>query len=235
VTPDFFLNGLKQHENFTLLMQVSRKSNLSKTTRQKKWTLDFVDDKLAILLVLCQQVVDERESRKKRGAVGHHAQKRTKLRRLFSALHAKYLKCELLYAEDQHQEINRQEQTPSLNYQARGTRLQDGVLWDPEKRDLLECPVCGLRCTMRVDGVHTINAYNQGASDSAIAKGGDGTFTAKSPRHGCYGYIMLLCNGRPDGGNCPECIRRVRNTERLTRMYTLLMLALFVQVSGRVQ
>ena len=37
---------------------------------------------------------------------------------LFSALHAKYLKCELLYAEDQRQDVNPQEQTPSLNYQA---------------------------------------------------------------------------------------------------------------------
>jgi hypothetical protein len=43
---DFFLNDLKQIDNF------------------KKWTTDFVVDKLAILLVLCQQVVDEREERK---------------------------------------------------------------------------------------------------------------------------------------------------------------------------
>ena len=65
--------------------------------------------------------------------------------------------------------------------------------------------------------MHTINAYNQGARDSATAKGGDGTFTAKSPRHGCYGY-NLSCNGRTDGGNCPDCIRRVRNKERPARM-----------------
>jgi len=70
---------------------------------------------------------------------------------------------------------------------------------------------------MRVDDVHTINAYNQGARDSATAKGGDGTFTAKSPKHGCYGYL-LSCNGRTDGGNCPDCIRRVRNKERPARM-----------------
>ena len=29
--PDFFLNGLKQFENFALLMEVSKMSNLSKT------------------------------------------------------------------------------------------------------------------------------------------------------------------------------------------------------------
>ena len=137
---DFFLNGSKQLENFTLLMGVSMMSNLSKTSRQKKWTSDSVADKLAILLVLRQQVVDERESRKKSGTVGHHAQPRTKLRRLFSTLNAKYLNCELIYAEDQRQEVNRQEQTPSLNYRARGTRLQDGVLWEPEKRDLRAHP-----------------------------------------------------------------------------------------------
>ena len=70
---NFFLNGSKQLENFTLLMEVSRMSNLSKTLRQKKWTLNFVADKLAILLILCQKVVDKRESRKKSGVVGHHA------------------------------------------------------------------------------------------------------------------------------------------------------------------
>ncbi len=70
---NFFLNGSKQLENFTLLMEVSRMSNLSKTLHQKKWTLNFVADKLAILLILCQQVVDKRESRKKSSTVGHHA------------------------------------------------------------------------------------------------------------------------------------------------------------------
>ena len=70
---NFFLNGSKQLENFTLLMEVSRMSNLSKTLHQKKWTLNFVADKLAILLILCQKVVDKRESRKKSGMVGHHA------------------------------------------------------------------------------------------------------------------------------------------------------------------
>jgi hypothetical protein len=70
---------------------------------------------------------------------------------------------------------------------------------------------------MRMDDVQTINTYNQGAHDAVTAKGGDGTFTAKKPRHGCYAY-MLLCNGRHDGGNCPECIRRVCNRERPTKM-----------------
>ena len=136
---------------------------------------------------------------------------------MFTTLHQRYLRCNLLYAKDQRQKVNRQELTPSLNYQARGTRLQDGVLWDVETRHIVECPVCHHQSTMRLDEVQTINTYNQGARDAATAKGGDGTFTAKKPRHGCYAY-MLLCNGRHDSGNCPECVRRVCNQERPTRM-----------------
>jgi hypothetical protein len=69
--------------------------------------------------VLRQQVIDERESQKKSCSIGHHAQPRTKLRRMFTTLHQRYLKCKLLYAKDQRQEVNRQELTHSLNYQAR--------------------------------------------------------------------------------------------------------------------
>ena len=137
---------------------------------------------------------------------------------MFTALHQRYLKCELLYAEDQRLEVNRQELTPSLlNYQVGGTHLQDGVLWDVEKWDIVECPVCHHQSAMRMDDVQTINTYNQGAHDAVTAKGSNGTFTAKKPRHGCYAY-MLLCNGCHDGSNCPECVWRVCNRERLTRM-----------------
>ncbi len=88
---DFFLNGSKQIDNFKLLMNVCRMPTLSKTSRIKKWTTYFVADKLAILLVLCQQVVDEREERKRSGLVGHYAQPRKKLRRTFAALNTKYV------------------------------------------------------------------------------------------------------------------------------------------------
>ncbi len=61
---DFFLNGSRQIENFKLLMNACRFPTLSKKSRAKKWTCNFVADKLAILLVLRQQVMDEREERK---------------------------------------------------------------------------------------------------------------------------------------------------------------------------
>ncbi len=105
--------------------------------------------------MLHQQVVDERESRKTSGTVGHHPQPRTKRRRMFTTLHQRYLRCELLYAKDQRQEVNRQELTPSLNYQVRGTRLQDGVLWDVEPGECpFSCSLCASRCQVVFEDVH---------------------------------------------------------------------------------
>ena len=61
---DFFLNGSRQIENFKLLMKACHFPALLKTSCAKKWTSDFVADKLEILLVLRQKVMDEREERK---------------------------------------------------------------------------------------------------------------------------------------------------------------------------
>ena len=60
---DFFLNGSKLFHNNDLLMKVCRMPTLLKTSRRKKWTTNFLADKLAILLVLRWQVLDKREER----------------------------------------------------------------------------------------------------------------------------------------------------------------------------
>jgi hypothetical protein len=204
---DFFLNRSSQIENFQLLMKACCFPALSKTSHAKKWMSDFVADKLAILLLLRQQVMGKREERKQSGSVGHYAQPRTKLRHTFAVLHQKYLACKQRYAEDQHTELNRREHTSLLDYQTKGGHLQDGTLWDPAKQDLPQCPICPHRCTMIVNNMQAIHAYNQGAQD---AVGGNGLFTAKSSKHGCFCY-MVTCGGRPDGVNCPECIWLSKN------------------------
>jgi hypothetical protein len=137
---DFFLNGSRQIKKFQLLMTACRFPSLSKTSCVKNWMSEFLADKLAILLLLRQQVMDEREERKRSGSVGHYAQPRTKLRCTFATLHQKYLACEQRYAEDQRTELNRREHTPLLDYQMMGGRLQDGVSWDPAKRDTPSAP-----------------------------------------------------------------------------------------------
>jgi DNA-binding XRE family transcriptional regulator len=53
----------------------------SKTARFRKWTVDFVSDKLALLIELNHQVVNKKTVREKEtGRVGH-APPKTKLRR----------------------------------------------------------------------------------------------------------------------------------------------------------
>ncbi len=210
---DIFLNGSKQIDNFKLLMNICRMATLLKTSCIRKWTTDFVADKLAILLVLHQQVMDEKEEQKRFGLVGHYAQPRKKLRQTFAALHAKYLECKQRYAEDQCINMIRREQTPLLNYQTKGAHLQDGILWDPTKRDVTKCPICPHCRTMIVDNMQAIHAYNQGGQDAAMANGGNGLFAAKLPKHGCFCY-MAMCGGHPDGGNSPECIQLEMNGER---------------------
>ena len=63
---------------------------------------------------------------------------------------------------------------------------------------------------MTVENMQALHAYNQGGRDAA---GPNGSFTAKSPKIGCFCY-MVTCGGRPDGGNCPECIRLSKNGTR---------------------
>jgi hypothetical protein len=60
--------------------------------------------------------------------------------------------------------------------------------------------------------MQAIHAYNQGGLDAAMANGGNESFAAKLPKHGCFCY-MVTCGGHLDGGNCPECIRLVMNGE----------------------
>jgi hypothetical protein len=53
---DFFLNNSKQSNNFQLLVTACKMSHLVKTSRNKIWMVNFVADKLTILLYLHQQV-----------------------------------------------------------------------------------------------------------------------------------------------------------------------------------
>jgi hypothetical protein len=93
--------------------------------------------------------------------------------------------------------MNRQDKPPSLNYQAKGACLYDGILWDPTKQDLTKCPVCPHPSTMIMDKMQAIHTYNQGGQDAAMAKGSDGSVAAKSPKHGCF---LLHSNMRRPSG-----------------------------------
>ena len=139
---DFFLNNSEQAKSFDDLKKVSVFKCTSKTARFRKWTVDFVSDKLALLIELNQQVVNEKTVREKEtGRVGH-APPKTKLRRAILKLVKEYSESRRLYDEDQRLLENGLMKTPSLNQQKSGTRLQDAFIFDPTMSDLTACPVC---------------------------------------------------------------------------------------------
>ena len=77
---DFFLNRSEQAKSFNYLKKVFVSKCTSKTARFRKWTVDFVSDKMALLIELNKQVANEKTVREKeKGGVGH-APPKTKLR-----------------------------------------------------------------------------------------------------------------------------------------------------------
>ena len=97
---DFFLNNLEQAKSFNDLKKVSVFKCTSKTARFRKWTVDFVSDKLALLIDLNQQVVNKKTVRENEtGRVGH-APPKTKLRRAILKLVKAYSESHRLYDED---------------------------------------------------------------------------------------------------------------------------------------
>ena len=118
---DFFLNNSEQAKSFDDLKRVSVFTCTSKTARFRKWTVDFVSDKLALLIDLNQQVVNKKTVREKEtGRVGH-APPKTKLRRAILKLVKVYSESCRLYDEDQRLLKNGLTKTPSLNTEMRDT------------------------------------------------------------------------------------------------------------------
>ena len=135
---DFFLNNSEQAKSFDDLQKMSVFKCTSKTAHFRKWTVDFVSDKLALLIELNQQVVNEKTVREKEtGRVGH-APPKTKLRRAI-------LKLVKVHDEDQRLLKNGLMKTPSLNLQKSGTRLQDAFILDPGQCPY-NCSTCSCMC-----------------------------------------------------------------------------------------
>jgi hypothetical protein len=161
--------------------------------------VDFVSDKMALLIELNQQVVDKKTAREeKTGHVGH-APPKTKLRRSILKLVKAYSKSCLLYDEDQRLLENGLMKMPLLNLQKSGPRLQNAFIFDPTMRDLTACPVCHhvstqiLECQL---------ASNQATRAAASVAGGDGKFNGVSLNHGCF-CDAIHCRSQQSGGNFP--------------------------------
>jgi hypothetical protein len=106
------------------------------------WTGDFVTDKIALLLELNQQVIDEKKARDIATGRSGNCSPQTQLRRAIKKVVKQLDQTLIVYNEAQRLEENSRLKTPSLNHLNSGQRLQDTLLFDPMLRDLTACPVC---------------------------------------------------------------------------------------------
>ena len=128
---DFFLINSKQTKSFDNLKKVSCFKCTSKTACFRKWTVDFISDKMALLIGIDQQVVEKKTTREKETGRTSHAPPKTKLRRSILKLVKAYSKSRRLYDNDQRLLENGLLKTPSLNLQKSEQQLQDGFIFDP--------------------------------------------------------------------------------------------------------
>ena len=111
----FFLRSSEQAKNFNLL----KKQCLAFTSefrRIKLWTTKYVPNKLALLLVLREQVDNE----KKVASRESHERRTTpmnRLKRAFAKLYNVYEKCLALYTQDMQHEENKKSHLLSLDRQ----------------------------------------------------------------------------------------------------------------------
>jgi hypothetical protein len=61
---DFFLQNFKQKRSFSDLTKISILGCSSKSACYRRWTNDFITNKMALLLELNQQVVDKKKAMK---------------------------------------------------------------------------------------------------------------------------------------------------------------------------
>ena len=185
---DFFLNNSEQAKSFNDLKKVSVFKCTSKTTHFRKWTVDFVSDKMALLIELNQQIVNEKTAREKETGRVSRAPPKTKLRRAILKLVKEVSESCRLYDEDQRLMENGLMKMPcSLNLQKSGTRLQDALIFDPTMHDLTTCPVCHHMSTQTLE---CQLANNQAARAAASVAGGDGKFVGVSLNHGCFCHAI---------------------------------------------
>ena len=205
----FFVSSSVLARAFSDFKKASISECFSKAARHRKWTLDFVTDKIALLVELNHDVVEEQRTREMVSRKSGKAHPLTQPRRKMREISKIYDDVLIVYNDEQCIAKNVRMKTPSLNYQNLGQLLQDSVLFlfDPLLRDLTACPVCLHLTTQRLE---SRVADNETSCAAATTAGGDGTFVGKSSKHGCFCHV-IHCHGLTTGGNCPDCVVKVKN------------------------
>ncbi len=147
--------------------------------------MDFVSNKMALLLELNQQVVDKKIVRQKETCCVGHSPSKTKLRRTILKMVKAYSKSCKLYDEDQRLLENGLMKTPLLDLQKSGPQLQDTFIFDPIMCGLMTCPMCHHVSTQILECQLESNQAAHAASSIAGAMGDSMV---------CCTWMLLSCN-----------------------------------------
>ena len=181
---EYFLRGTIQAADFEKLKKQCFTGWTCTSARNRIWTMVYTAEKLALLLVLREQVDSKKKVRASSRAGGASAT--NDLKRAFAKLYAAYDKSLQSYLEAKRTEANKSVRLLSLYRQLTGTLLQYKFPWNQMKKDADGCPCCQHTATMAVESNADVSAKNRELRTKASANGGDGKFTAASALHGCY-------------------------------------------------
>jgi hypothetical protein len=176
------------------------------STRVRVWTVSYTAKKLALLLVLRNQVDREKKVRASPRA-GVATPQMNNLKRAFCDLFNAYDTSLVSYVEMKQAEANKSICLPSLDRQLMGPLLQYGHAWSQRKKDADGCPCCLHVSTMAVKLQADVNAKNGKLRTKTSAGGGDGKFVAISALHGCY-FLLNNCRGHQGGYGCFDSVRK---------------------------
>ena len=205
---EYFLRSSQQAKNFELLKKQCFLGWTIVSTHVRIWTVPYTSEKLALLLVLCNQVDSAKKVRvSPRAGV---TPQMSDLKRAMRDLSNSYNNSLTSYTKVKHAKANKSIRLPSLDRQLTGPLRQYNYTWSERKRDTDGCPCCLHMWTMAVESQADVNAKNQELRAKASAGGGDGKFIAASAHHGCY-CSLNNCRGHQGEYGCFECVRKAED------------------------
>ncbi len=208
LSEEYFLHGSQQAKDFELLKKQCFANWTSVSARPRVWTVPYTAKKLALLLVLCNQVDSAKKVRASPRAGA--TPQMTDFKQAMRDLSDSYDNSLTSYTKMKQAKANKSIHLPSLDRQLTGPLQQYNYTWSERKRDEDGCPCCLHMPTMAAESQADVNAKNCELRAKALAGGGDGKFIAASALHGCY-CSLSNCHRHQAGYGCFECIRKAEN------------------------
>ncbi len=146
---EYFLHGSQQAKDFELLKKQCFANWTSVSARARVWTVPYTAEKLALLLVLCNQVNSAKKVRASPRAGA--TPQTTNLKQAMRNLSGLYNNSLTSYTEMKRAEANKSIRLPSLDCQLMGPLRQYNYTWGERKRDEDGCPCCLHMSTMAVE------------------------------------------------------------------------------------